>query len=103
MYSYDRENMENEPRLAVESFSANIDYSAQSLAEESDFRNRYMQELKKKRQHGINNYFGIDELVEERRQVNQQQMKTPGRRGEIIKHEEIDKEILKRLKNETQI
>jgi hypothetical protein len=57
----------------------------------------------KKRQHVINNYFGIDELVEERRQVNQQQMKTPGRRGEIIKHEEIDKEILRRLKIETQI
>lgn len=95
--------MENESRLAVESISTNIDYSAQSLAEESDFRNRYMQELRKKRQHGINNYFGIDELLEERRQVNQQQMKTPGRRGEVIKHEEIDKEILRRLKSETQI
>jgi hypothetical protein len=30
-------------------------------------------------------------------------MKTPGRRGEIIKHEEIDKEILRRLKKEAQI
>jgi hypothetical protein len=103
MHSYDKANMENKSRLAVETFSAGTDYSAQSLAEESDFRNRYMQELKKKRQHGFNNYFGIDELLEERRQVNQQQMKTPGRRGEIIKHEEIDKEILRRLKNETQI
>ena len=103
MYSYDKGNMENKSRLAVETFSADTDYSAQSLAEEGDFRNRYMQELKKKRQRGFNNYFGIDELLEERRQVNQQQMKTPGRRGEIIKHEEIDKEILRRLKNETQI
>jgi hypothetical protein len=49
----------------------------------------------------MNNYYGIDELLEERRQVNQQQMKTPGRRGELIKHEEIDKEILRRLRNET--
>ena len=62
---------------------------------------RYMHELRKKRQHGMNNYYGIDELLEERRQVNQQQMKTPGRRGELIKHEEIDKEILRRLRNET--
>jgi hypothetical protein len=93
--------MDNKSRLAVETFSSNIDHSAQNLAEESDFRTRYMKELMKKRQHGINNYFGIDELLEERRQVNQQQMKTPGRRGETIKHEEIDKEILRRLRNNT--
>jgi hypothetical protein len=103
MYSYHYENMENKSRLAVETFSANIDLSSQNLEDESDFRTRYMNELKKKRQNGINNYFGIDELLEERRQVNQQQMKTPGRRGEIIKHEEIDKEILRRLKNKKQI
>jgi len=103
MYSYYKDCMENKPRLAVERFSASIDYSAQSLADENDFRERYMKELRKKRQRGINNYFGIDELLEERRQVNQQQMKTPGRRGEIIKHEEIDKEILRRLKKEAQI
>jgi hypothetical protein len=95
--------MENKSGLAVETFSADIDHSAQSLADEIDFRNRYMIELRKKRQQGINNYFGIDELLEERRQVNQQQMKTPGRRGEIIKHEEIDKEILRRLKDQTQV
>ena len=95
--------MENESKFVVETFSTDIDHSSQRLAEESDFRNRYMQELMKKRQRGINNYYGIDELLEERRQVNQQQMKTPGRRGELIKHEEIDKEILRRLKNETQI
>lgn len=103
MYSYYKDCVENKPRLAVEPFAASVDYSAQSLADENDFRERYMNELRKKRQHGINNYFGIDELVEERRQVNQQQMKTPGRRGETIKHEEIDKEILRRLKKEVQI
>jgi hypothetical protein len=95
--------VENKSKFVVETFLTDIDHSAQSLAEESDFRNRYKQELGKKRQRGINNYYGIDELLEERRQVNQQQMKTPGRRGELIKHDEIDKEILRRLKNETQI
>lgn len=93
--------MENKSKFTVETFSAQIDHSAQSLSEESDFRARYMHELRKKRQQGMNNYYGIDELLEERRQVNQQQMKTPGRRGELIKHEEIDKEILRRLRNET--
>lgn len=93
--------MENKSKFTVETFSTQIDHSAQSLADESDFRIRYMHELKKKRQQGMNNYYGIDELLEERRQVNQQQMKTPGRRGELIKHEEIDKEILRRLRNET--
>jgi positive regulator of sigma E activity len=37
------------------------------------------------------------ELLEERKQVNQQQMKTPGRRGEVIKHEEISNEMSRRL------
>jgi hypothetical protein len=93
--------MENKSKFTVETFSTQIDRSTQSLADEIDFRIRYMHELKKKRQRGMNNYYGIDELLEERRQVNQQQMKTPGRRGELIKHEEIDKEILRRLRNET--
>lgn len=101
MYSWHRGNVENKSKFTVETFSTQIDNSAQSLADESDFRIRYMHELKKKRQRGMNNYYGIDELLEERRQVNQQQMKTPGRRGELIKHEEIDKEILRRLRNET--
>ena len=65
--------------------------------EERDFRERYTLELRKKRQCGINNYYGVDELLEERKQVNQQQMKTPGRRGEAIKHEEINKEMSRRI------
>lgn len=64
---------------------------------ERDFRERYTIELRKKRQCGINNYYGVDELLEERKQVNQQQMKTPGRRGEVIKHEEINNEMSRRL------
>jgi len=59
--------------------------------EEKLFRNRYANELKKKKQDER-----VDELDDERRRVNQQGMKTPGRRGEQIKHEEIDKEISRR-------
>jgi hypothetical protein len=59
--------------------------------EEKFFRDRYANELKKKRQDRI-----ADELDDERRKVKQQGMKTPGRRGEQIKHEEIDREISRR-------
>ena len=46
-----------------------------------NFRLRYEQELRKKQQCGLNNYYGINELLEERKQVNQQQMKTQDRKG----------------------
>ena len=58
---------------------------------EKFFRDRYANELKKKRQDD-----NLDELDDERRKVKQQGMKTPGRRGEQIKHEEIDREISRR-------
>ena len=57
-------------------------------AEEKFFRENYAQELQGKKQD--------PELDEERNKVKQQAMKTPGRRGEQIKHEEIDKEIVRR-------
>ncbi|HZD82124.1 MAG TPA: hypothetical protein VE076_04520 [Nitrososphaeraceae archaeon] len=62
---------------------------------ERDFRERYAQELqkKKKQQQGSQQ---DDDMAEERRKVNQQEGKTPGRRGEQIKQEEIDKEIVRR-------
>jgi len=59
--------------------------------EEKFFRDRYANELKKKKQDS-----SFDELDDERRKVKQQGMKTPGRRGEEIKHEEIDREISRR-------
>lgn len=59
--------------------------------EEKFFRDRYASELKKKKQDSRG-----DELDDERRKVKQQGMKTPGRRGEQIKHEEIDREISRR-------
>ena len=66
--------------------------------QEKDFRNRYAQELRKKiMQNSVNPHFGLDELSDERARVKHQEMITPGRRGEQIKHEEIGKEILRRL------
>lgn len=59
--------------------------------EEKFFRDRYANELKKKKQDSMAN-----ELDDERRKVKQQGMKTPGRRGEQIKHEELDREISRR-------
>ena len=59
--------------------------------EERFFRDRYAKELKKKKQDSM-----ADELDDERRKVKQQGMKTPGRRGEQIKHEELDREISRR-------
>ena len=70
--------------------------------EEASFRERYAQELRKKKEQQVQQdhdsyyYRGNDELANERREVTQQQMKTPGRRGEKIKQEEIDKEIVRR-------
>ena len=65
--------------------------------EERFFRERYAQELqKKKNQSGAGSYSQGDEMAEERRNVSHQQGKTPGRRGEEIKQQEIDKEIVRR-------
>lgn len=61
---------------------------ADDTAEERFFRESYAQQLQKIRHD--------PDLEEERKKVKQQGMKTPGRRGEQIKHEEIDKEIVRR-------
>jgi hypothetical protein len=66
--------------------------------EEKDFRERYANELRKKKiQYSLNPHFGLDELDEEVKSVKHQEQITPGRRGEQIKYEEISKEILRRL------
>ncbi len=66
--------------------------------QEKDFRERYAHELRgKKIQCSINPNFGIDELTDEVKSVKRQELITPGRRGEQIKHEEISKEILRRI------
>lgn len=66
--------------------------------EEKNFRERYAHELRKKKIHSsVNPHFGFNELSDEMTMVKQQELITPGRRGEQIKHEEISKEILRRL------
>jgi hypothetical protein len=65
--------------------------------EEKMFRERYSQELKTKRQQMYHNYGGHNELEEERMKIRQQMMRTPGRRGEIIKDEELSKEFGRRF------
>lgn len=57
--------------------------------DEQSFRERYRLQLR-----SVKNY---RELEEELQQVKRQQMRTPGRRGEEIKREEIDQEIVQRL------
>jgi hypothetical protein len=71
-----------------------IEINSGDTMQEALFRQVYAIELKKKRK--LDN-FGYDALGDELKQVNQQELKTPGRRGETIKREEINKEILRRL------
>jgi hypothetical protein len=61
--------------------------SEDATAQEQTFRVVYAAELKKKRD---------NELNDERRRVNYQEGKTPGRRGEIIMQDEISKETIRR-------
>jgi hypothetical protein len=65
-----------------------------SVDAESDFRNRYRIELQKMTE---------KRLVDESVQVKQQDIRTPHRRGEFIKHEEISSEWVRRdqLKGKT--
>ncbi|AFU56994.1 hypothetical protein Ngar_c00440 [Candidatus Nitrososphaera gargensis Ga9.2] len=66
---------------------------SEDTAEEKFFRENYAQELQRIKHDR--------ELEEERKKVKQQAMKTPGRRGEQIKHEEIDREIIRRYRLKT--
>jgi hypothetical protein len=63
---------------------------------ENDFRERYSFYLKTMKQRIYDTNIGFNELEDERKFVNQQVIKTPGRRGEIIKNEELDKEFSRR-------
>ena len=61
--------------------------SESATTQEQIFRVVYAEELKKKRD---------NELQDERRRVNYQEGKTPGRRGEMIMQDEISKETIRR-------
>ena len=56
--------------------------------EEHNFREAYSEHLRTLKDDA--------ELEEERRRVKQQGLKTPRRRGEAIKHEELDREMVRR-------
>jgi hypothetical protein len=75
-----------------------VKMSNDDTEEEASFRERYAEELRKKKQQESDSYRGDNELADERRKVNQQGMRTPGRRGEEIKQEELDKEFVRRSK-----
>ena len=61
--------------------------------EEDEFRQRCANELRQ-----MNN----SQLNDELKRVKHQGMKTPGRRGEEIKREEIDREVIRRHYNSTE-
>ena len=63
---------------------------------EDDFRDRYSTYLRTMKQRIYDTALGFNELEDERKMVNQQVIRTPGRRGETIKNEEIDKEFSRR-------
>ena len=64
--------------------------------QEETFSKAYATELSKMKQQINDNDRGFYELDNERRQIFQQAIRTPGRRGEIIKKDEIEKEIARR-------
>ena len=64
--------------------------------QEETFSRAYATELRKMKQQINDNDRGFYELDNERRQIFQQAIRTPGRRGEIIKKDEIEKEIARR-------
>lgn len=78
--------MWTDPELSVNVFSE----------VEDDFRERYSVYLRTMKQRIYDTYLGFNELEDERKMVNQQVIRTPGRRGETIKNEEIDKEFSRR-------
>jgi hypothetical protein len=61
--------------------------SEEATTQEQIFRTAYAAELKKKND---------NELHDERRRVNYQETKTPGRSGEMIMQDEISKETIRR-------
>jgi len=52
---------------------------------ETDFRERYNIYLRTKKQRIFDKYIGFNELEDERKIVNQQVMRSPGRRGRLLR------------------
>lgn len=62
-----------------------MEANSQDTHTEAEFRESYSRQLRGKKQQGYDSNTACSALEDERKQVNQQAMKTPGRRGEIIK------------------
>jgi hypothetical protein len=90
--NYDDKILKNIPSVIV-----NLPEEQSLIDMESSFRIRYSNELRSKKQQIYDKERGFNELDDERRSVLQQMMRTPGRRGEIIKQEEISKEFTRRF------
>ena len=71
-----------------------VKMSNDDTEEEASFRERYAQELRKKKQQESDSYRGDNQLADERRKVNQQGMRTPGRRGEEISKKNLTRNLL---------
>lgn len=65
---------------------------------EADFRQKYSAYLKTMKQRLYHTSLGVNELEDERKLINYQVIRTPGRKGDAIKNEEIDKEFSRRFK-----
>lgn len=65
---------------------------------EADFRQKYSAYLKTMKQRLYHTSLGFNELEDERKLINYQVIRTPGRKGDAIKNEEIDKEFSRRFK-----
>ena len=94
--SYNEKILKNTPSMIV-----NVAEEQSLIDLEASFRMRYSNELRSKKQQIYDKNRGFSELDDERRSVLQQMMRTPGRRGEIIKEEEISKEFARRFSEST--
>jgi hypothetical protein len=91
--SYDDKFFKNH----IPSLIVNLTEEQSLVDKETSFRIRYSNELRSKKQQIYDNDRGFNELDDERRSVSQQMMRTPGRRGEVIKEEEISREFARRF------
>jgi hypothetical protein len=88
---------DNTIKQDISNVIVNLSAEQSPLDKEASFRLSYASELKSKKQQIYDNDRGFKELDDEVRSVRQQMMRTPGRRGEIIKEEEISKEFARRF------
>ena len=95
--TYSQSNYDDKVLKNISSVVGNLTEEQSLVDIEISFRIRYSKELKSKKQQIYDKERGFNELDDEKRSVLQQMMRTPGRRGEIIKEEEISKEFARRF------